>query len=282
MKAEICMITPKMAAKLLERNPYNRNLSARTVEIYAEAMRRNEWHSNGESISIDEDGNLINGQHRLAACVKAGVPFCTTLVTGVKKQDSYLFDKGRGRTVRNTIAIAQAHGEMDNDKMYTSNAMLSVARYILAIGETRKRTGKQDAFVNKAYEAGITPERIYQYMRSRKDSFEWLMGHVNRMKKRIRTTGVATALFQAYESGYPAEKLDDLCECLITGMMKSSADKLVIKLREKIINAAGGDTPATRRDFYLMTQNALKAYEDGRYNARIAAKTEYYKGAYEE
>ena len=75
MKVQQSTITPEYAKELLDYNKKNRSLSKATVDRYAEDMRKDNWQQNGEAIKIDWDGNLIDGQHRLAACVKSGVSF---------------------------------------------------------------------------------------------------------------------------------------------------------------------------------------------------------------
>jgi hypothetical protein len=68
------LITPELASSLLETNSNNRNLSKGTVEAYANDMLAGNWdESVGDAISIDTDGVLRNGQHRLSAIVLSGV-----------------------------------------------------------------------------------------------------------------------------------------------------------------------------------------------------------------
>lgn len=85
MRTQIETVTPDRAKRDLE-NPKNdnyRNLDMRAAHAYAEVMRRGEWEENGESISYNCDGSLVDGQTRLMACVLADVPFTTVVVYGV-------------------------------------------------------------------------------------------------------------------------------------------------------------------------------------------------------
>ena len=68
-------ITPKMAEALLQKNETNRTLSLKTVEAYAEDMRQGHWDYRSDcGISIDSEGILRDGQHRLNAIIKYGKP----------------------------------------------------------------------------------------------------------------------------------------------------------------------------------------------------------------
>lgn len=72
---KVMAVTPEMAVAWLSNNPYNRPLNGRSVEMFAEAMLRGEWKERqGVPVTVIEGGPLKNGQHRLSAVVKAGIP----------------------------------------------------------------------------------------------------------------------------------------------------------------------------------------------------------------
>ena len=71
MKQEI--VSPDIAAHYLRSNIINRRLRPKTVKRYEEEMRQNSWTLTSDAIAFDEDGNLIQGQHRLHAVVKSGL-----------------------------------------------------------------------------------------------------------------------------------------------------------------------------------------------------------------
>ena len=128
------LITPKMAqqflAKTVDAGVVNRNLSQKTVQQYAEIMKNGGWKLNGESISFDEDGFLLNGQHRLHACILANTPFITDIATGVERAAFDTIDTGRGRSAGQVLQI-------DKVKYYNSIAsIIRGAEQIRAIGHT--------------------------------------------------------------------------------------------------------------------------------------------------
>lgn len=79
--AEIKVITPEWARDILEKHDASivagkfaqRTISDRQVKAYAEDMRAGQWSINGQGISFDVEKNLLDGQHRLHAVVKANV-----------------------------------------------------------------------------------------------------------------------------------------------------------------------------------------------------------------
>lgn len=91
-------VTPAMAIAWLETNKDNRKISNHRITRYAEDMARGNWRITGDSIRFAEDGRLLDGQHRLWACVESDTPFQTVVFTGVNSGSQLVMDQGMGRT----------------------------------------------------------------------------------------------------------------------------------------------------------------------------------------
>lgn len=63
-------ITPELARQLLSNNKINRKIKPTIVERYAEQMEAGEWKFTGDTIKVDGEGMLLDGQHRLLAIIK--------------------------------------------------------------------------------------------------------------------------------------------------------------------------------------------------------------------
>jgi len=63
------LIGPSVALELLGKNHNPRAFRKRKVAEYAEIMRRGQWVLSNDAIVLDENGDLVNGQHRLQAVV---------------------------------------------------------------------------------------------------------------------------------------------------------------------------------------------------------------------
>lgn len=70
---EVVDITPAMAKEMLTLNTHNRGLREKAVNGLAADMAAGEWTEDGQSIKFGKDGALLDGQHRLAAIIKADV-----------------------------------------------------------------------------------------------------------------------------------------------------------------------------------------------------------------
>ncbi len=89
-------VTPQMANQWLnEHNTHNRPLYERTIDVYALDMKRKFWTLNHQGICFDEEGTLLDGQHRLAAVIRSGKTIPMYVFRGMPKQysaDGNMFD----------------------------------------------------------------------------------------------------------------------------------------------------------------------------------------------
>lgn len=75
MQIEIVTMTPEWATEILSRqNTNNRTMRGAIVRKYAQAILHDEWQLTQQGIAIDKNGVLLDGQHRLAAIVRAQKP----------------------------------------------------------------------------------------------------------------------------------------------------------------------------------------------------------------
>lgn len=76
------LVTPKYAEELLKMNTDNRKVRQTKVDSLAESMKKGEWELSNDAIVISEGNVLLNGQHRLLAVIKSGVPCNFIIYTG--------------------------------------------------------------------------------------------------------------------------------------------------------------------------------------------------------
>lgn len=102
---EIKTITLSIAEGILSRNTRNRKISATKLNIVKRSLERGEWVVNGEAIKIASDGTLLDGQHRLTACVETGITFQTLVISGLPAETQTTMDTGKSRTLANVLEI---------------------------------------------------------------------------------------------------------------------------------------------------------------------------------
>lgn len=75
-------ITPEVAESMLEFNLDNpRKLNRQNVETLKQELLKERWIPTCQGIGFDVNGNVINGQHEMTACVETGVPLLNQLVS---------------------------------------------------------------------------------------------------------------------------------------------------------------------------------------------------------
>lgn len=99
------VVDPLAAAKLLKSNVNNRKLNRQSVRRYADIMIRGEWLFNGESIKVDSQKNLIDGQHRLEAVILSGASIKTSVVRGLDHATFKTIDTGRNRKATDVLSM---------------------------------------------------------------------------------------------------------------------------------------------------------------------------------
>lgn len=105
VKHKTMTVTPEQAAKWLSHNVANRTVRTARVREYAVAMTEGRWLYTADPIRFDEDGRLIDGQHRLMALVKAGVPIEMHVVRGLAREAQDKVDTGAARTASDALKV---------------------------------------------------------------------------------------------------------------------------------------------------------------------------------
>src|SRR5699024_9164791 len=142
------VITPEIAKILLEKNNINRKVSEKQVLFYASQMKKGEWEETGEGISIANDGTIIDGQHRLLAICKSGIPLNMLVVRNVPKKSFSVYDTGKTRSFSDIFKIDGIKNSNNASSIITSyykwNNNLQGGNNV---GESTKKLSKKQALI---------------------------------------------------------------------------------------------------------------------------------------
>lgn len=111
MKSEILSITPSQAERWLEMKGKNRKVSLRHVKYLAAEIISGRWRLTHQGIAFGDDGRLLDGQHRLAAIVEAGLTTNMMVTTGVPIGEFSIVDRGMPRNVSTITGIPSFYTE---------------------------------------------------------------------------------------------------------------------------------------------------------------------------
>lgn len=103
------VITPIIAKHILDKhNHRNRSLNDTHLSSLVRDIKRGHWiEGTGTMISFSQNGQLIDGQHRLAAIVKSKTPLPMSLKFGLSDAAQRVIDTGRKRTYGDFIAMTE-------------------------------------------------------------------------------------------------------------------------------------------------------------------------------
>lgn len=102
-------VTPELAKKILDGDPgRNRRQRPQRVTRYASDMRAGKWRLTGEPVRLDENGVLLNGQHRMAAIIQSGCTVPLMFVSGISTSTMLVQDCGLPTSADDWMPIENA------------------------------------------------------------------------------------------------------------------------------------------------------------------------------
>jgi hypothetical protein len=238
-------VTPSMADIWLETvNVKNRSISRAKVNVYAAEMADGTWRNTHQNcIAFYEDGTLADGQHRLAAVVKAGKSIEMFVATGLSRVDGAAIDQGRARKLRDALVIG---GMVDSTKYISAQvAILRMVRHA-ETADIRAMTATATAAKIKEMSEGI-------YFSTENTSAA---------KSGIGNSSVRGAIAVAFYQ-MPVCKLQRFCSVLVTGMPEGSEDMMIIRVRNWIMEGRITSSPRDKLDAYRIVMHFIKTYNAG-------------------
>ena len=215
------LITPEMAKKILAMNKSNRTISLGTVSAYARDMVSGNWDENvGDVISIDENGILRNGQHRLSAVIKANVPVHMWICKGVSSNGIY--DNNRKRNTKDQITIIRG----DFESVYRSNRYISIAKTII-----------QHSLNSKARDV-ITAKEVIDFTEEHKKDLDgYFLVVPMENKPKLSVSCVHLAMFMAYMKNVKIGDIISFYDVLRSGMSTKPEEFPIISYRNYLLNS---------------------------------------------
>ena len=204
LEMAVVTITPDVAAEWLEGHVNFRKMNDRKVDQFAAEMAAGNWRLDGAAIRFNKGGDLLDGQHRLMACVTAGVSFTTVVIKGVDESTLPTMDTGTPRKLSDFLAYKNVPNAVQ------VQAVVSLGwryEHPTPSGAPRMIKGTVDEMLAWHDEA---------------PDVQWAVRQANRASKscRCRATALAVSLMAARKLGWPIEALepfvDDVCSDIQT------------------------------------------------------------------
>lgn len=115
IQSRVVKIGPALAEALLLNNTNNRPFRKSNLDNLINAMTTGEWVYDAQPIRFDNDGTLLDGQHRLMAIFKSEKSFPFKVLTGFSPEIFTTLDVGAVRNGSDVLAIAgfENHNVLD-------------------------------------------------------------------------------------------------------------------------------------------------------------------------
>lgn len=260
MRTQVVKITPDMAANWLTMNMQEqRRLEQKTVERYARAMKAGDWMLTHQGIAFDRSGKLIDGQHRLNAIIRAGVPVEMNVTYGVERAPGEILaiDVGNKRTIANVIQMSG----------YEDSIFQDIQKYVAAYM-------KYQMPGRNVWTANDIIRYIERHINQLRDVSQVLKPKYHSSHGRRQVNGfLGAAVICAYYRGVDLVALEKFCEVYRNNNIDGCEGygvRHALNIRDEI------QKTAPTREFFKRTKCAIRAFVENRRSLVVPQVEEVY------
>jgi hypothetical protein len=247
------LITPQIAATYMERN-FDRNRSLRKgwIATLKQVMAAGEFRPTHQGIAFDEQGHLIDGQHRLQAVIESGISVWLLVARDVPRDAVLTIDLHARRNPADQIRIV-------DESCSPNNTDVAIARVMRSGAREYPRGGGNDYL--------FSTERIHQFLLAHWDAVRFSQHHTGGGQKRIRGAPIRAAIARAYYH-LERERLEQFMLVLGTYLAESPRDHAAVTFRKYLDEPANswltkGGGGESRGKLYGVTVAAIQAFFKG-------------------
>ena len=202
----VARVTSQMAADILEHSKIkNRNTTKKNLALIKSEMESGKWKFDGAPIRFDEDGNMLDGKHRMTALANTHrLAFDFTFIVGLERSSFKVMDSGKKRSAGDVFSI--------NSVPHPQIAATAV-KFISALEDGFFRT-------NEAINGGLTNSEAYEKYLQLVDFDQYLQKAVDLNKsgekKRILSDSILAGFFYMF-SRVNLKDAEQFIESLVLG-----------------------------------------------------------------
>ena len=256
IETSIVTITPEIAQKLLDNTDMRiqRSKNWKHVKFLCKEMLSGNWALNGDAIRQDVDGNIIDGQHRLDACIRSKVSIDTLFVKGLPTQSITTIDIGsRTRKFSDILEMTR------KQKFKYASSISSTAKFVNMFNHNRIAvTGSE-----KHYRSALSGNDFLRWLDENPEIFESVSNSM-RMRSngdKLIKANVFCGLKYIFDK-LNLEKSNLFFQQLSDGVGLKSTDT-IYTLRKKIISSKTSNTRINHKSLVLMICRCWNAFVKG-------------------
>lgn len=249
LKQKLVVVTPHQAKYWLDNcNLRNRNLRSIVVSQFAQDMINNRWKLHHQGIAFYEDGTLADGQHRLAAIVRANKPIELYVTTGLQHESAAVIDQGVTRKMHDAIRILGGNDWIDKH-------IVAMCRFL--IGDMGKNTDP------------VSTNTVIDYANRYQYTLELVKSMTGTKKRYVTHAGLAACYACAIQAGIPEAKIKRFAEIMLKGEINGPKENAAIRLREYLISNPGCWIGRERLETCMRAQRAIDAFSKDQSLAKL-------------
>lgn len=238
MQTLLVNMTPKLAAKYLQKNTCNRPIRRTFVEGIKAALLRGEYVTSHQGIAFTEDGVFADGQHRLTAIseLDSGV-FPMLVTTGLPKAAFKVMDIGSKRTAsealgddRRTVEVASCFATICDTSKRASQSPAMLIPYIERIRPIHNDLMAYCASSSKTWSAvAIRAAAVLSVILGADADYVKSVYRALVLTDLDAMPPIAKALFKSQLSGVVnvRDKVDTIARCLAVFDKKRANNKMI-------------------------------------------------------
>lgn len=257
ISTQVEYVTPEIARRwLLTRAAQQRSLRPHRVGQYARDMRQGRWSLTHQGIAFSDAGHLIDGQHRLAAVIEAGVSVDMMVTRGLPSETFVGMDRGMLRSAADNAP----------ETWMANRSMVGCARTMM-LG--------YDGITNYRNRVRPTDHETFAFMAQHREAVEFATGLFRQHATGVSQSSVVAVFGRALYS-CEREFLEKCAEALKRGILPDASFSGMGALRSFLTS------PKTRRgggggfqaEVYAKTERALAACMRGEEVIRLHTASE--------
>ncbi len=219
-------------------------------------MKEGRWKDNGQAIIFGKSGQLLNGQHRLLACVRVNKSFETTVTYGV---DDEAFDTIDDCNTRSMADVLHIKGETNSNLLSAGLRFL----WLYVRGEIEHKDLRKGQIATKP---------LLQQTLERNPKIRGSVKFYSMIKARpgglLITAGMAIGLHYLF-SLVDEKKADEFFTRLQSGLELTDDNPIYILRLRLISGQKEASTKLTQSAVYYYTVISWNAYVTGTYVKRL-------------
>lgn len=242
VKTTYMNITADIASQWLEGNVRNRRIDQKHVDILAQDMAAGKWRLTHQGIAFNDQGMLVDGQHRLWAILQCGCTIPMAVSFGLSTESIDAIDGVKARTAVDRMTLSGAFGQ----EGVTSYHAATLRELVRGMGNGKKMPYHQEV----------------ELMIDHIDAIRFATAHVATKAKGVAVAYVRAVIARAWYS-VDHDQLATFCRVLSTGMLETPCDTTIIKLRDQLMATGSTRNRTIQKELYAKVERVLLHWLNG-------------------